>query len=322
MTESLGARLRQKRETLGLGLEDVESRIRIRSKHLQAIESDDLSAFSSAAQAKGFLRTYALFLDVPFESATHPIGAAEPTAPAPMLVLPPKPDPATAPIIKRHVPYDGMPKPVAGPRRALARWLRVEVLVIFMAGLMVLGLFAWGINTMILSSAPTPLPTSGLAASPTGSLASTSETKTVSPSAALTASPSIPTTAISDFPSTPKPTLYPTPQGGVYSTVHIRLLVHQSAFLKVEVDGTVAFAQRVAEGDTFEFDGQRLITISTGDGAAIQANYNGADQGILGTFGEIVTRTWNLSGLVQATSTRLPTATIKPANTPSPTRTP
>jgi cytoskeleton protein RodZ len=322
MADSLGARLRQKREALGLGLEDVESRIRIRAKHLQAIESDDLSSFASAAQAKGFLRTYALFLDVPFESATHPIGATEPTAPAPMVVLIPRREQDTTPTVKRNVAYDGMPKTVTGPRRAIARWLRMEVLVIFMAGIMVLGLFAWGINTMILTTSATPLAASGTPLTPTGSLAAASGTFAASPNAALSATPSAPATPIPGVPSTPRPTLYPTPGGGVYTTVRVRVLIRQSAFLKVEVDGAVVFAGRVNEGDTFEYDGKRTVTVSTGDGAAIQVAYNGADQGVLGAFGEIVSRTWNLSGLVQATATPFPTATVTPRPVASLTRKP
>jgi cytoskeleton protein RodZ len=322
MADSLGARLRQKREALGLGLADVEGRIRIRAKHLQAIESDDLSAFSSSAQAKGFIRTYALFLDVPFESATHPIGAAGPTPPAPMVVLPPPPDPSATVPVKRHVPYDGMPKPVSGPRRALTRWLRMEVIVIGMAGFMVLGLFAWGINTMILSSAATPVPTAMITPATSESPIAASGTATDSANASAAATPTALPTLNPGVPSTPKPTLYPTPEGGVYTTVHLRILVKQSAFLKVEVDGAVAFAQRVMDGDSFEFDGKRLITISTGNGAAIQVFYNGIDQGILGIFGEIVIRTWNLSGQVQVTPTALPTPTATPAIVRSPSPTP
>jgi cytoskeleton protein RodZ len=310
MAESLGTRLRQKREALNLSLEDVEGRICIRAKHLQAIESDDLSQLASSAQAKGFIRTYALFLDVSFEPATHPVGATRPSAAAPTVFFAPPESPAP----KRKVAYDGMPKPISGSRRVLARWLRMEVLVMIVAGMMVLGLFAWGVNTMVVSTFTTPTATASPIVTPTATISNYALSQTMLAVAAgsATVTPSVAPTNIPGIPSTPRPTLYPTPQGGVYATVHIRILVQQSAYLKVTVDDAVVFSQRVIAGDAFEFDGKRIISVATGNGAALRILYNGIDQGIFGGFGEIVIRTWNLSGLVQLTATPIPTAAITP----------
>jgi cytoskeleton protein RodZ len=317
MADSLGARLHQKREALGLSLEDVEGRICIRARHLRAIESDDLSEFASTVQAKGFIRTYALFLDVPFEPITHPVGAARPAATAPTILLPLSVEEVPPP--KRQVPYDGMPKTVAGPRRALTRWLRMEVLVIVMTAVMVFGLFAWGVNKMIETAFTTPSPTvtPQIAATATLSNFEASQTMLSSVVASLSASPSLVPTGLAGVPSTPRPTAYPTPQGGIYTTVHVRIQVLQSAFLKVTVDDVEAFSQRVAEGDSFEFDGKRMVSVSTGNGAGLRVNYNGVDQGILGNFGELDIRTWNLSGLVQATLAPAATPKSTPPGSPS-----
>jgi cytoskeleton protein RodZ len=315
MAESLGTRLRTKREALHLSLEDAEGRICIRAKHLQAIEADDLTQFSSAAQAKGFIRTYALFLDVPFDPETHPVGATRPTPAAPTFLLPPEAEPAP----KRKVAYDGMPKPSTGPRRALTRWLRMEVAVIILAGLMVFGLFAWGVNSMIVAAYTTPSPTPTQVVTPTAtvSLFAATQTMLASEAVAATAAPSVAPSGIPGIQVTARPTLYPTPQGGVYNTVHIRILVQQSTYLKVDVDDKTVFAQRVQEGDAFEFDGTRIITIATGNAAALRVFFNGVDQGLLGSFGEIVTRSWNLSGAVQLTATPTPTLAASPSIAPS-----
>ena len=62
MDESIGAKLRQAREQRRLTLQQVSETTKVRPHYLQALENDDLSAISSAAQARGFLRIYAEFL--------------------------------------------------------------------------------------------------------------------------------------------------------------------------------------------------------------------------------------------------------------------
>jgi cytoskeletal protein RodZ len=62
MNESIGAKLKQARELRRLTLQQVSDTTKVRPHYLQALENDDLSAISSVAQARGFLRIYAEFL--------------------------------------------------------------------------------------------------------------------------------------------------------------------------------------------------------------------------------------------------------------------
>lgn len=64
MSDSIGARLRQARELRRLTLQQVSETTKVRAHYLQALESDDYSAIPSAAQARGFLRIYAEFLEL------------------------------------------------------------------------------------------------------------------------------------------------------------------------------------------------------------------------------------------------------------------
>ncbi len=58
----LGPRLRARRETLGLSLEDVEAAIRIRARYLLALESDEWQRLPGEVVGRGFLQNYADFL--------------------------------------------------------------------------------------------------------------------------------------------------------------------------------------------------------------------------------------------------------------------
>lgn len=103
MSESIGAALRTGREQRKLTLAQVSEATRIRSHYLQALENGDLSAIPSAAQARGFLRIYAQFLELDLEALIPPPGAAAapaasaaPTAASPVSPPPAAPVPESA----------------------------------------------------------------------------------------------------------------------------------------------------------------------------------------------------------------------------------
>src|SRR5512143_254656 len=64
MTQTIGQKLKQARETKRLTIEQVFEAIRIRAPYLRALEEDDLSAMPSPVQARGYLRNYADFLEL------------------------------------------------------------------------------------------------------------------------------------------------------------------------------------------------------------------------------------------------------------------
>lgn len=68
MTQTIGQRLKIEREEQRLTLEKVFEGTRIRVPYLQALEADDLSVLPSPVQARGYLRNYAEFLGLDFES--------------------------------------------------------------------------------------------------------------------------------------------------------------------------------------------------------------------------------------------------------------
>jgi cytoskeleton protein RodZ len=59
MTESIGQQLRKAREARRMSLEQVSQATHIRVRYLQALETGDMAALPSQAQARGFLRAYA-----------------------------------------------------------------------------------------------------------------------------------------------------------------------------------------------------------------------------------------------------------------------
>lgn len=92
MSDSIGARLRQARELRHLTLPQVSESTKLRAHYLQALENDDYSAMPSAAQARGFLRIYAEFLELDLADLLPPA----PPEPAPVASAAPVAKPAVA----------------------------------------------------------------------------------------------------------------------------------------------------------------------------------------------------------------------------------
>jgi cytoskeleton protein RodZ len=66
--KSIGEIIKEKREELNLTLFEVENELKIKQKYLNLIEKDNFTKFSSHTHAKGFLKNYAKFLGLNYES--------------------------------------------------------------------------------------------------------------------------------------------------------------------------------------------------------------------------------------------------------------
>ncbi|UYN94136.1 MAG: helix-turn-helix domain-containing protein [Enhydrobacter sp.] len=96
---AVGRLLRDQREAKGLGVADVERRLRIRHQHIEAIEQGRFDLLPGAAYIPAFLRAYAAHLDLDPEkvlTAYHLSGAVPIKRPVAL--------PADFPIVERRAP--------------------------------------------------------------------------------------------------------------------------------------------------------------------------------------------------------------------------
>jgi hypothetical protein len=118
--------------------------------------------------------------------------------------------------------------------------------------------------------------------------------------------------------------------------VQVNLVATERTYMRVVVDGEVAFEGRTIPGNAYPFQAASQIEVLVGSGAAIRVVYNGRDLGLMGTFGQVVSNIYTASEVitptalpsptgtvtVPPTSTIPPTATISSTNTPVPSNTP
>lgn len=87
-SKDVGQRLRQAREARGMELAEAAKATRIRSHYLQALEQGDFGALPSPAQVRGFLRTYAEFLELDPKALFEILTPPKPESPEPAQAAP------------------------------------------------------------------------------------------------------------------------------------------------------------------------------------------------------------------------------------------
>jgi cytoskeletal protein RodZ len=297
--EEIGRALLEAREQLGLSLDEIERATRIRAHHLEAIERGEMDAFPSPVQARGFLHNYAEFLGLDADAITLQYAEALQSRRSRLMPSPSVRETRNGPSVRI--------------RSRRPRWLSSDLIIAVTIFIAILVVLIWGGNRVL----------AGLrqrAETPEAALSLLIPTTTTT----LTETPSQPGSATESIPEFGTEVATQPLFLGIADKVYLTVVVEKSAWLKVMVDSDVAFQGRVSEGDAFEFQGDQIVELITGNGAGIRVFYNGQDYGLLGDIGQVVIRLWTLEGALTPTATITRTATETPriSETPSPTLSP
>jgi cytoskeletal protein RodZ len=300
--ESIGHKLRETRERLGISLEEAERATRIRIHHLSALEEGDADSLPSPVQARGFLKNYADFLGLDVDGLL--LEYAEWLQ-------------KRRGKIKARVIYDEpKTRPSVQVRSKRPRWLSSDLFIAAGISIAILALLVWGISRAMAALREGASPTEEVS-----SLLLPTVTSTPPPTARVGEDIEAVTPAPQLTPAGPTPT-----QAfvvGPTSQVNIQLAIEQRAWLQVIVDGEREYQGRALPGEVLEFLGEELVEVKTGNGSGVRVIFNGQDQGLMGELGEVVTRIWTLGGILTPTPTDTSTPTLVPTvtETPTPTQT-
>jgi cytoskeletal protein RodZ len=289
--KQIGQMLRQQRELLGLSLGNIEQYTRLRLHYLKALESGDIDSLPSPVQGRGMLSNYAKFLNLDVDELLlkyadglqlrriERLGLDAPHRPEAQQVA--------YPALRRIVSFD-----------LLIGIGLVVVLAVFLI---------WSISQVATAqngansfgTLPPVAEVLADTATPTGLPIGSTTAQAVTPSSQDT------TAAAPLSQATPIFTVLPSSQAAIQLVVVSR----QEAWLRVTVDGKVVFTGRVLPGNAYPFAGTKQIELLTGSAAALQVFYNQTDIGSLGLVGQVVDLIFTTQGLVQPTSTPVPSYT-------------
>lgn len=268
MSDGLGIWLRRARETRQQTLEDVEKALRIRKRYLQALEMSDYTALPGEIQARGFLRNYARYLNLPVDEALARYDAeiqGRPMQPRPRAIVEPKTPPIGRPSVFSPPPTEE--EEASAPRmRISSRMFQGLFLILFFFIVIAVGSFVW----LQLENRQT--------------------TATNAPAPTITA------TAATSLAQTPTAVpVFPVSSDG---KVNISIVSNEHAWVSVSADANIVFQGIAEAGQTIQATAGEMLIVATGNGGAFTLYINGTDWGALGGQGEVVRRAWGPAGEV------------------------
>jgi cytoskeletal protein RodZ len=301
--EEIGERLRIHRETLGLSLEDVERHTHLRDHYIEALESGRLEDLPSPVQARGMLHNYATFLGLDPDTVLLRF------ADALQARLASRQAAAAAFAAERSRVRPASPQPQAWILRMLPTDLIVTVL--FIAAVIVF--MIWGINRInslqnqqMAESSPPAIVDVLTQSTPTGEQTLDSQASpTVTDSGQNPSSGELAT----ETPTSIPPTLNPAP-------IQVYIVAQQRTWMRVIADGEIAFEGRVTVGTAYLYSAEQRVELTTGNAAALRVYFNRQDLGLLGIFGQVITRVYTRQGAETPTPTATPEGQLPPTSTP------
>jgi len=314
----IGQQLKRRRELLGLSLEDVERHTHLRQHYLVALEAGDQAGLPSPVQGRGMLNNYAAFLGLNPDTLLLLFAEGLQTQlKARQVVLPGN---SHSDVIARNeaIPQDGSyppnsPNPPEGAQRLSTklarRFFSPDFLIGGILAVFLIGFLFWGVIRVFSMISNTEL-------SPTAPSIAEVLLATATPSETPTPEPFTPTSppvaqlfpTLSIVTGTPEEGA-PPESGATQSAVQVYLTIQQRAWIRVTVDGEIQFEGRVIPGSAYPFVGDSQVEVLTGNGAALQVFFNGADLGLMGEPGQIAHQVYTSQGVFAPTPTVTPTPT-------------
>lgn len=318
--DHIGAQLRERRELLGLPLEEAEKFTNVRAQYLQMIEEGKFTELESSVQARGMLYNYANFLNLDGDEVMIQFANA--------LQL------QTA---ARHFPDgNGAQKKKDKQVRKAGPLSRFFTPDLFVGLTVILAVFALTIYSLI--TIPAYRNQAALKNTAVQEYVNAAQTGIVTPSATPELPTAVPTAAeapgalinqdfgvsnefefegeenLTDEELEAVETETPVPMDGA---IQIYIEADQRTFLRVTVDEAIVFVGRTEIGRIYPFSGNQIIEVETGNASALRIQYNNRNLGTIGNFGEVKKIVFSES-LIQ-TSTPIvsptPTETFEPTYT-------
>lgn len=297
--EEIGKKLHDRRTLISLTFDDINENIHVNPQYLEALEAGRFDELPSPVQAKGMLANYAEFLNLDVDAILLSFADA--------LQL------QRLEKQKNLANQKSSSKEISSAQLRLKNFFSLDLLV--MIGLFVgFAIFIiWGVNRILAVDSPDPMATEipevadVLLATSSVTPETTSEEETTVPTT---------TPETEDQESTP---IFTPPVSD--NPINIVIIPNQQSWVQIFSDYSLVYEGRLLPGNAYDYSGNAIVEILTGNAGALQIYFNDQDIGSPGLIGQVERLTFTENGLVRPTPTNAPTETESPQNTPTPTGT-
>lgn len=292
----IGEELKRKREEMGLSINDIENKIKIKATYIEAMENENFDKLPGRVYVKGFIRNYAKFLGL-----DHNLYLEE---------------------INKHFQDDAPEDILANSKPQLVRPIRdrrlTDRIVKGIALLLIFAMLGFGaLKGFQFFMSPKDSNPQVSETTPEGATDPNPQPEvTPEPQPEPTPEP-VPEPQPEPTPvpePTPEPQPEPTPEptnpennqpvdpSGEKVVLEVTMSEGgpglDSCWVQVIVDGKLEFEQTILAGrDLMVFMGSKTIDFTYGNAAAVRIKVNGVDQGVLGAQGEVGTKRFRVEDL-------------------------
>jgi cytoskeletal protein RodZ len=296
--KDIGNKLRERRGLISLTLDDISENIHVNTQYLNALEDGRLDALPSPVQAKGMLANYAEFLNLDGDT----------------LLLRFADGLQLQRLEKQQTPVNRKmsSNEISSTKLRLKNFFSLDLLV--MVGLFIgfTSFIIWGVNRILAVDSQDPLATEIPDVSDV-LLATSSITPEATDGDETPSEPSA-TPANGEQENTPifTPVVSDNP-------INIVIIPNQQAWVQITSDNALVYEGRLLPGNAYNYSGDEVVEILTGNAGALQIYFNDQAIGAAGFIGQVEKLTFTETGLVRPTPTNPPTSTPTRLGTPSPT---
>lgn len=253
----LGMRLREARERRGISIAQAAAETRILQRYLLALEEGDYHHLPGDVYARGFIRNYAQYLNLPAEELVE-IYRAERGGSAPIRVIPAAVPPKTRSCLAPSV-----------------------FIVFFLVAVLAVGAYlvanALGLTRTNLAGLATATPTQ---------IATPQPLPTASPGPTSSASSATPQPSEMLTPIVSSPTITPTTGPAAPLVVDLRV-TNAESWMRIIVDGRIVVQGLRSPGWSERFQAQREIRVRAGNAGSVEVSLNGGPFERMGGAGQV-----------------------------------
>lgn len=298
--DELGDILREAREARGLTLAQVQGKIRISTKFLDALENGQYETLPTAVHVRGFLRNYARFLELDPKPLLERYESGQNRRPVRATLNGSAYLQNTAPIpsLDEHPFFVPVNVELGGNRNDSDSTMR---LVIIAALLIALALVANRFIPLLIGNGDgTSALTQGLNEAVSGIINNGDNQETaieVTDETPLSTGELIIPTGVNNTLALPTATPTRPALPVTLESIELTLEITERVWMEVTIDGSVVYEGQATRGDgPFEWVAQQEARFTTGNGAGVFVTINGTELGKLGGRGQIVNEVWTTTG--------------------------
>lgn len=310
-SHAFGEMFVQRRQRLGLTLQEVSSFTKLHPRFLKAIEQGDFSKLPGGILTKSFIRSYAQEIGLDDSQAVSEYLAITGQAPPEPVLEPTTFDPQNRGSIGEN--------PAGKSRSALLSISLVALLfLIASSGSFLLGRHYKGLFLLHSHSSPTAPPLSvesevdAKSQVDTPSATTTPPVTTGSPVTAASIQSSPAEASGTSSTSQPDPDLTPkaselTPEECATNTICVQINARENAWVSVTVDGKTIMHSTLVAPTRKLIAAQRHLVVRAGNVGALDFRFNGVQLPSQGDYDEAKTLNFSPNGLVRGAPTPNPT---------------